>query len=123
MARLDEILDFIKEYLSEFKPVIIVSEHSLEEEREYINLRIIIEQLRVLIIIREYLVRGNVIAYGYYFRTRTHEEWWDNRPHHPEISTYPHHKHTSGKIEPLKTPSLESFLEHIKKFLEHFLSL
>lgn len=68
MARLDEILGFIKEYLSEFKPVIIVSEHSLEEEREYINLRIIIEQLRVLIIIREYLVRGNVIAYGYYFR-------------------------------------------------------
>jgi hypothetical protein len=43
MARLDEILGFIKEYLSEFKPIIIVSEHSLEEEREYINLRIIIE--------------------------------------------------------------------------------
>jgi hypothetical protein len=70
VARLDVVLGFIKEYLSEFKPIIVVSEHSYEEEREYINLRVVIEQLTVLIIIREYLVRGNVIAYGYYFRTR-----------------------------------------------------
>jgi hypothetical protein len=31
---------------------------------------------------------------------------YDNAKHHPEIKTFPHHKHISGKIEDSKEPEL-----------------
>jgi len=42
---------------------------------------------------------------------------WDNIPHHPQISTYPHHKHLQKQdnIFDSKENSLEPVLEFIKK--------
>jgi len=45
------------------------------------------------------------------------EEWWDNRPHHSEIPTHPHHRHLEGKVHLLQDPSLEKFLERVKELL------
>ncbi len=40
---------------------------------------------------------------------------YDNCPHHPEIATYPEHKHVSNLIISAKRPSIEEMLSEIKR--------
>jgi hypothetical protein len=40
---------------------------------------------------------------------------WDNAPHHQEIETYPHHKHTPLGIEKSYDITLNDVLNEIKK--------
>ncbi|MCE4606776.1 MAG: DUF6516 family protein [Desulfurococcales archaeon] len=42
---------------------------------------------------------------------------YDNAPHHPNITTHPHHKHIMGRIEPLEDSSIEKFLEEIENLV------
>jgi len=39
---------------------------------------------------------------------------YDNAPHHPGVETFPHHKHVEDRVEPLRDPSLEAFLEEAR---------
>jgi len=118
LSRLTEVLKLVREILGEHEPIIEVIEHSLRDDREYLNIKMTIERKNAVIMIREYVREGNIVAYGYYFRTAGHEEWWDNRPHHREVPTYPDHEHVDGKIEPLKGRSIEEFLRHLGELLE-----
>ncbi|WP_397470751.1 toxin-antitoxin system TumE family protein [Pyrofollis japonicus] len=43
---------------------------------------------------------------------------WDNRPHHPEIPTHPHHRHIDGEVYPPPNPSLEDFLKRARSLLQ-----
>ncbi|PIV19922.1 MAG: hypothetical protein COZ69_11950 [Deltaproteobacteria bacterium CG_4_8_14_3_um_filter_45_9] len=36
-----------------------------------------------------------------------------NPPHHPEITSHPHHKHISDNVIPAKEPSLKDVLDEI----------
>lgn len=43
---------------------------------------------------------------------------YDNAPHHPEVPTYPHHKHlTDGKVVPSREKTLPDVLDEIGKRL------
>ncbi|MDY6950430.1 MAG: DUF6516 family protein [Thermodesulfobacteriota bacterium] len=42
---------------------------------------------------------------------------YDNAPHHSEVDSHPHHKHTPGKIVPSKMPSLEDLLNEISAII------
>ncbi len=42
---------------------------------------------------------------------------YDNAFHHPEISTFPHHKHVSNKIIDSEEPELIDILIEISKFI------
>ena len=42
---------------------------------------------------------------------------YDNAPHHPEIDSYPHHKHTPYKIIPTTMPSLKDILNEISAII------
>ncbi|MGQ9723658.1 MAG: toxin-antitoxin system TumE family protein [Candidatus Jordarchaeum sp.] len=42
---------------------------------------------------------------------------WDNAPHHSELETYPHHKHTATRVWKCSETSLASILEIIEKKL------
>jgi len=88
-----------------------VIEHYIinEDNIEYLNVRINIPHANTVVVIREYWQGNDLVAYGYYLRAYDYEEWWDNRPHHPEIQTYPHHRHLGEEIYPLQDPSLEKF--------------
>jgi hypothetical protein len=50
--------------------------------------------------------------YSYHWQTRTGELLlrWDNAPHHPELSTQPHHKHVGEQIGPSARVSIEDVL-------------
>ena len=38
---------------------------------------------------------------------------YDNAPHHPEISSFPHHKHLPNRVLPASLPSLKDLLNEI----------
>ena len=42
---------------------------------------------------------------------------YDNAPHHPDIITHPHHKHTVQSIEPATPPHLGDILQEIDQTL------
>ena len=41
---------------------------------------------------------------------------YDNAPHHPEISSYPDHKHTEDDVVATRHPSIEKVLEEVQVF-------
>ena len=43
---------------------------------------------------------------------------YDNAPHHPEIATFPHHKHFPARIEASGEPSLNAVLLDISRFIK-----
>lgn len=38
---------------------------------------------------------------------------YDNAPHHPELPTFPHHKHVGDRVEPCQEPDLQDVLREI----------
>jgi hypothetical protein len=118
VQRLARVLELVKEHLGGYSPRVTVVEHSVYDDAEYPSVRVRVDAAGMVASIREYLRGGEVAAYGYYIRVGGYEEWWDNRPHHPEVETFPHHRHVEGRIEPLHQPSLEAFLEHARRLLE-----
>ncbi len=42
---------------------------------------------------------------------------YDNAPHHPNIDSHPHHKHTSAKISASNVPSIEDILNEISSIV------
>jgi hypothetical protein len=42
---------------------------------------------------------------------------YDNAPHHPEIDSYPYHKHTSDRIVPSTMPTLKDILNEISAII------
>ncbi len=63
-----------------------------------------------------------LIRYAYYWLKQNDElrVGWDNAPHHPEVSTHPHHKHisTQENIQTSEETNLEDVLRFIKIKLE-----
>ncbi len=59
------------------------------------------------------------IIYAYsYIRNDQCVLRYDNAPHHPEIITFPHHKHIGeDKIAPTDQPSINQVLDEIEKYL------
>lgn len=61
------------------------------------------------------------IHYSYtYMRGKERVFRYDNAPHHPELSTHPHHKHTGKRetLSPTNEPVLSQILEEIENYLE-----
>jgi uncharacterized protein DUF6516 len=66
--------------------------------------------------------RGVVLIktdYAYHFQDTQNQLIfrYDNAPHHPEVSTHPHHKHTSKGIETANPPYLNDVLREIDQYL------
>jgi len=70
--------------------------------------------------VREVRRDDAIVAYSYYWLTESYKviEGWDNAPHHPEIHTFPHHRHKNSKVYPLKSPNLETFFREIRRKME-----
>lgn len=61
----------------------------------------------------------NKIAYSYHYQNNKKELIfrYDNAEHHPEISTYPHHKHLLDTVVSSKKPSFKETIDEILLFL------
>lgn len=56
------------------------------------------------------------LRYGYHYQNESGEAIfrYDNAPHHPNIITYPHHKHVGSTVEPAQVPDLSEVLREIE---------
>ncbi len=61
--------------------------------------------------------RATKLKYRYHYETENGNLIfrYDNAPHHKEIKTFPHHKHTKDGITASKEPDLASVLDEIAK--------
>jgi hypothetical protein len=57
--------------------------------------------------------------YSYHWQTRAGKMLirWDNTPHHPEIFTYPDHKHEGEQVGPSSRVSFEEVLAELSEAL------
>jgi hypothetical protein len=74
------------------------------------------------------IVSGQVeiIKYSFYWQTENREliKRWDNAPHHPEISTHPHHLHDGyeDSVFPYLPVDIEEILRQISGHIKSQLS-
>jgi hypothetical protein len=64
--------------------------------------------------INEVWLEGRLHKYSYYWLTGTGQliQGWDNAPHHPQLSTSPHHTHTPpDKVSESDVQTLAQVLE------------
>jgi len=66
--------------------------------------------------ISEVWIDGHLRRYAYYWLDEQDALicGWDNAPHHPEISTHPHHKHLGEQLESSEVHSLANVLQLLK---------
>ena len=94
----------MKEIFDEFSDIIKIIESSYTSERygyefSKVRLRLIDgTSLRIW----EKRFKSFVQRYSYYWLDELDKQiiGWDNAPHHPEIETFPHHKHMGGNVFP-----------------------
>ncbi len=86
----------------------------------YIKLKISLVNEDVLHL-RESWSRDRLEHYAYYWLDNDNKLkiGWDNAPHHPKITTHPHHKHfeQQSNVQPSEEENLEAVLEAIKSIL------
>ncbi len=91
-----EILDFRKKQLGFYlKLQIIFNDQSILFAREYFDI--------------------NIRNYSYHWQDKNDLliMRWDNAPYHPNIETFPHHKHKDNSIQPSTEIALEQALNFI----------
>ncbi len=68
-----------------------------------------------ILYVREIYINQQLIDYSYYWFNIDEKLkiGWDNAPHHPEIYTFPHHKHFSDHIGESSEKSLIEVLKYI----------
>ncbi len=76
-----------------------------------------VERLDEVVLLRdEQLVK---LRYAYHYQDRSGEPIfrYDNAPHHPNIPTYPHHKHVGSAVVPAQVPDLSEILREIEQII------
>ena len=65
--------------------------------------------------ISEVFVSGELKKYSYYWLDQHNDLLigWDNSHHHPEVETFPHHRHRRGRVEASRQQNLQAVLNDI----------
>ena len=103
----------MKEILDEFKDIIkSVELYSVIEQYDFQFLKMTVRfidgsSLRIW----EKRFHNSLQRYSYYWLDQLDNQiiGWDNAPHHPQIETFPHHKHIDGKTLPSKDKLIDIF--------------
>lgn len=92
--------------------------------REEAHISLIRAKLRLfdgsVLWVREVYGDDTLDTYSYYWLQADNSliMGWDNAPHHPDIDTFPHHKHQRATIEASQERTLEDVLQHLQEFYE-----
>jgi len=103
----------MRELLDEFTDIIKATEFFSTTERYGFQ----IFKIRLRLVdgssfrIWEKRFKSSLQRYSYYWLDALDNQiiGWDNAPHHPEIETFPHHKHMDGKPLPSKDKLIDAF--------------
>ena len=75
--------------------------------------------LEIAIFVAEFHNKLFIDKYRYHYSDK-HGQMkfrYDNAPHHHEIPSFPHHKHTPDKIIPSKIPTIKDILNEISAII------
>ena len=112
--KLQEATELIISYFGQAETEVI--KHVARQGEEYFKIRARLDD--VILDVREYWIGSELCLYGYQMLIGGRPILrYNNVPHHPEVSTFPHHKHVEGHVEELRKPSLRAFLEEVMSFL------
>ena len=100
----------IQKYFCPALETVYIKGHLLIIDSSILEISIFAVQFRNTISIDKYRLHYMNSAGQMLFR-------YDNAPHHPEIDTHPHHKHTPDKITPSSMPSLQYILNEISAII------
>lgn len=97
-------------------------EQVLAEKRGNLRIRLRFTDNSLLEISEAIQITGNTfqrISYRYHYQSSVGELIfrYDNAPHHPEIKTYPHHKHLLDKVLECSHPDIEMINNEVKEYL------
>ncbi len=103
----------------------IISDYSVENFRRYGIAYSLVARIEFIdqsiLYIKDYLFLDGKRKYSYHWQTKVGDlrSRWDNSPHHKNISTFPHHKHTPNDVIKSHSRNLNEILkiisEHITK--------
>ncbi len=89
--------------------------------RAYFTARLRFFDGSFLVVREELEVRSGVlhkVAYVYHYQASDRLIFrYDNAPHHPEVSTFPHHKHVGERVVPGEEPDFHRVLREIDAIL------
>lgn len=115
-TRLQQVIRIIREELLGREYRIKVEKHRIVEDTEYLRLIVTCEGFEIHI--REFLISKKIIRYSYQLIVGGEPVLrYDSVPHHPEVTTYPHHKHVRNRVCPLSNYSLKAFLKEGLKLI------
>jgi len=122
----------IRKFVAEIEKVIdsssIVLSSNIEkyfspgEETVYLKGRLIIIDssiLEIALFVTEFRKTLSIDKYRLHYMNSAGQVLfrYDNAPHHPDIDTHPHHKHTSAKIGASNVPSMQDILNEISSII------
>ncbi|MCE7063674.1 DUF6516 family protein [Dyadobacter sp. CY326] len=104
----------------------LVAAYTINDFRElsesyYLNLEIRFKDDSILYV-KEF-IEPTRRKYAFHWQKKTGEliVRWDNAPHFPQLSTFPHHKHFgNGSVEESTDISIEDVLMYIQKALKTY---
>jgi hypothetical protein len=69
--------------------------------------------------VKEVWLHSELKKYAYYWLspTGTLILGWDNAPHHPEVTTYPHHVHAGNRVLSSAVRSVDAVLDELESRL------
>lgn len=123
MPAIDEYLKSLEKLL-EALPSALSIKSQIENRGNialYIRLEIVFSDKSELHV-REYFItipEFTKIAYSYHYQDKENALIfrYDNAEHHPEIPTYPYHKHLMGSVTPSKAMTLNEIIEEVLRLL------
>ncbi len=100
----------------------VVVEKVTDPLLNYVKIRVFFFDNSMLSVFDKFNLQTGIRKYSYDWRDDANNLIirWDNSPHHPYISTFPHHKHVSVENNILESNemTLEDALDFIKKDFE-----
>ncbi|MCK4761624.1 MAG: hypothetical protein KAW12_05445 [Candidatus Aminicenantes bacterium] len=101
----------------------VISEHEIlsllqDEDFYYLKIKSVVGTGSILHI--KIYLSDEEYNYSFHWQQETGEliKRWDNAPHHKELSTFPHHAHTTEEVKESYTITLNDVLKEIKERLK-----
>lgn len=97
-------------------------EQVLTEKRGNLRIRLRFSDNSLLELSEAIRITGNTfqrISYRYHYQSSVGKTIfrYDDAPHHPNIKTYPHHKHLFDKVLEYSHPDIETVIKEVKEYL------
>lgn len=120
MSAIEDHLDRVREWVLALPEIRLdrYDEQVLSQTRGNLRIRLRFSDEAVLEMTETVASSGETLRWlGYRYHYQSADAAtilrYDNAPHHPEVSTHPHHKHVEGRVVASAQPPMADFLREV----------